>query len=564
MITPEAVWKQLRALEDKMFGTPLSVVDVGLIYDVEVRDRDVYIKVAVFNKGHLQINSLSSPVRQQILAMEGVGEVRVECVWEPAWTPDRLSQKARDVLGFEPDDPIEGRLHVRSTEKAAADAPPFDAKKLARDPLFIPEDAWDLVEQLPRDRFLKWWGGWRFCKRFVVEERDGLPRRGEPVYLNCAFAGNQIRAMAKEIRLVEECSGEEIPCQVYAQKPDADPKSCSIVFLASVAAAERKTYLVFYGNFSPACWRPIYLSDLEVHGEEYALEIENSYYRARLSPVMGHLRNLKLKKWGKTMLDWYEEPTPINLTDASNDPKGELDIAWHGEHNCIHWTPDFSNQLRFRMTNWPEPPNYEVVKGPICTIVRRWGYPVTPIYPALPQSAVSIEVTYVFYSGLPYFTMATRLDVEQEVDIEVVRFDQWLFDNAFTHALSMVEGGDVEISEEAFWFAQSNPALLGFVNEHLKDAFASLRLAFDARGFPGAFHPQDTGVWMRSFGQKIWNRAAFQAGGKTVAIQPGATMAEYNAYLAYNAGEEGGHDQAGAWYNLLRRPLHLTYWAKKP
>ena len=110
MITPEAVWNQLRTLEDKMFGTPLSVVDVGLIYDVEVRDRDVYIKVAVFNKGHLQINSLSSPVRQQILAMEGVGEVRVECVWEPAWTPDRLSQKARDVLGFEPDDPIEGRL----------------------------------------------------------------------------------------------------------------------------------------------------------------------------------------------------------------------------------------------------------------------------------------------------------------------------------------------------------------------------------------------------------------------------------------------------------------------
>ena len=91
---------------------------------------------------------------------------------------------------------------MRSTEKAAADAPPFDAKKLDRDPLFIPEDAWELVEQLPRDRFLKWWGGWRFCKRFVVEERDGLPRRGEPVYLNCAFAGNQIRAMAKEIRLV--------------------------------------------------------------------------------------------------------------------------------------------------------------------------------------------------------------------------------------------------------------------------------------------------------------------------------------------------------------------------
>jgi metal-sulfur cluster biosynthetic enzyme len=558
VITIETVWTQLRDLEDKMFGTPLSVVDVGLIYDVEVRDRDVHVTVAVFNRGHLQINSLSSPVRQKVLEMDGVGEVTVECVWEPEWTPDRLSQKARDVLGFEKDDPVEGSLHVRSEEKADPDVPPFDKKELDRDHLVIPRDSWGLVVQLPKDRFAKWWGGWRFCKRFKLEERDGLPRRGEPIYIDCAFAADQIRDMAKEIRLVEEGSGEEIPCQVYAQKKNDSTKSCTIVFLAAVNAAEYKTYLVLYGNSSPACWKPIYQTDLEVRGEEYALEIENSYYKARLSPVMGHLRNLEFKRWGKTMLDWYAEPTPINLTDASNDPKGELDIAWHGEHNCIHWTPDFSNQLRFRMTNWPEPPNYEVVRGPICTIVRRWGYPVTPIHPALPQTAVSIEVTYVFYSGLPYFTMESRLDVEKEVDIEVVRYDQWLFDNAFTHALYMLEGEDVEISAEGMHFKESNPALLGFFNEHLKDAFASLRLSFDGRGFPNAYHPKDTGIWMRSFGQKIWNRTAFQAGGKTIAIQPGATIWEYNAYLAYNIGEEGGHDQAGAWYNLLRRPLHVT------
>ena len=140
MITIETVWTQLRDLEDKMFGTPLSVVDVGLIYDVEVRDRDVHVTVAVFNRGHLQINSLSSPVRQKVLEMDGVGEVTVECVWEPEWTPDRLSQKARDVLGFEKDDPVEGSLHVRSEEKADPDVPPFDKKELDRDHLVIPRD----------------------------------------------------------------------------------------------------------------------------------------------------------------------------------------------------------------------------------------------------------------------------------------------------------------------------------------------------------------------------------------------------------------------------------------
>jgi len=142
--------------------------------------------------------------------------------------------------------------------------------------------------------------------------------------------------------------------------------------------------------------------------------------------------------------------------------------------------------------------------------------------------------------------------------MQVVRFDQWLFDNAFTHALGMLEGGEIQISDNALHFEESNPAFLGFVNEDLKDAFATLRLSYDALGFPGAYHPRNTAIWMRSFGQKIWNRTAFQAGGKTVAIQPGATIWEYNAYLAYNAGEEGGHGQAAAWYNQLRRPLHVS------
>ena len=558
LITADAVWDRLRTLEDKMFGTPLSVVDMGLIYDVRVQGGDVHVTVGVYNRGHAQINSLSSPVRQTILGMEGVGDVAVECVWKPAWTPDRLSQKARDALGFEPGDPVEGRLHVRSTVRADPNAAPLDERTLDRDRLEIPAGSWELVEKLPRDRFGKWWGGWRYFKRFRVEERAGLARSSEPVHLDCVFEADQIRDMAKEIRVVEEDSGREIPCQVYAAKADGETRSCSIAFLADVEAMERKTYLVLYGNASPVCWSPIYRTDLIVRGEEYALEIENSYYRTRLSPVMGHLRGLEFRQWGKTVLQWYEEPTPVNITDASNDPESALDIAWHGEHNCIHWTPDFSSQLRFRVTNWPEPPNYEVVRGPIFTMVRRWGYPVTPIYPALPQTAASIEVTYVFYSGLPYFTMETRLDVEEEVDVRVVRFDQWLFDRAFTHTLSMLEGEGVQTSPEAKHFGDRNPALLGFFDEPSGDAFASLRLAFDARGFPNAFNSRETGIWMRPGGEKIWNRTAFQTHGGPIAIQPGATIGEYNAYLTYNVGEAGGHDQAGTWYDRLRRPLRVS------
>ena len=43
-----------------------------------------------------------------------------------------------------------------------------------------------------------------------------------------------------------------------------------------------------------------------------------------------------------------------------------------------------------------------------------------------------------------------------------------------------------------------------------------------------------------------------------LAIQPGATIGEYNAYLVYKVGEAGGHGQAADWYALLRHPLRVT------
>ena len=89
------------------------------------------------------------------------------------------------------------------------------------------------------------------------------------------------------------------------------------------------------------------------------------------------------------------------------------------------------------------------------------------------------------------------------------------------------------------------------------DAFASLNLSYDSRGFPGAYHPKDRGLGT-IHDNRIWVRWAFHAAGGAHTIQPGATLGEYNAYLVYNAGEEGGHNQARERYNLLRHPLEAT------
>jgi hypothetical protein len=258
----------------------------------------------------------------------------------------------------------------------------------------------------------------------------------------------------------------------------------------------------------------------------------------------------------KHRLGW-DDPSPLSLVDADNDPLSKLDIAWHGEDDCIHWNPDFRNQLRYRMTNWPQAPNYTVDQGALCTIVRRWGYPVCPTHPARDQTAVCLDVTYVFYNELPYFTMTSALTVEQEADILVVRNDEWLFRQSFSHSLHRDVGGAIIRTPAAENVSFSgNPALVGFVDETKGDAFVSLRLAYDARGFPGAYNPGLLTLGTTGYGNQLWSRDVFHESSE-LAIQPGAFVSETNAYLCFNA-EEGGVEQAADCYDLLSHPLRCT------
>ena len=557
MITEEAVWEELNEIRDPAFGEPLSVVEVGLVYGVRVSGRDVHVDILMFNRGRASVASAASPIRQQLLRMEGVEAVTVECLWEPEWTPDRLSQRAREALGFVADDPAEGRMHMYAGGRASADAQPLDERRLPGQRLVL-GSARRPVSELPREKFARWWGGWRFYQRFQAEETEGLARTGEPVHLDVSLSAAEVRDLRREIRIVDEATAEEIPCQICAVEEAGSTLNATVVYRAEVDARQTRTYLVLHGNSSPVCWTPLYRTDLVVRGEGYALEIENGSYVARLSPIMGQLRNLEFQGGGRTRLGW-EDPSPINIIDAANDPLEKLDIAWHGEDYCIHWNPDFSNQLRYRMTNWPEAPNYQVDRGPVCTQVRRWGYPVCPTHPARAQQVVRLDVTYCFYQGLPYFVMESRVDVEDEADIGVVRNDEWLFRQAFTHAFSMVEGDAIAAgpADQQASFAK-NPALLGFYNENNRDAFATLRLAFDAAGFPGAYDPRHTHIGTTRFGNQIWGRGAFHAGGERLAIQSGATVGERNAYLCFRVDDEGGLQQAADWYRLLRHPLRVT------
>lgn len=84
-----------------------------------------------------------------------------------------------------------------------------------------------------------------------------------------------------------------------------------------------------------------------------------------------------------------------------------------------------------------------------------------------------------------------------------------------------------------------------------------MRLAYGARGFPGAYHPRLLSMGTTAYGNQIWARDVFHVE-KELAIQPGAAVWGYNVYLCYSAREAGGNRQAEDRYGALRRPLKAT------
>ena len=94
---PEELEAALRTVHDPEI--PVNIYDLGLIYDVDRKDGgDVYITMSLTAPGCPVAGEMPGQVAEAVAAAEGVGEVTVELVWDPAWTPDRMSEDAKLAL----------------------------------------------------------------------------------------------------------------------------------------------------------------------------------------------------------------------------------------------------------------------------------------------------------------------------------------------------------------------------------------------------------------------------------------------------------------------------------
>ncbi len=80
---------------------PVSIYEMGLIYSVEVdRDDVVTIRMTLTSPACPVAESLPREVESKVKAIDGVSDARVELVWDPPWTPDRMTQAARLEAGL--------------------------------------------------------------------------------------------------------------------------------------------------------------------------------------------------------------------------------------------------------------------------------------------------------------------------------------------------------------------------------------------------------------------------------------------------------------------------------
>jgi metal-sulfur cluster biosynthetic enzyme len=98
MVTRDDVIEALRQVEDPELG--MDIVDLGLLYDVEVDDSNVKVTHSLTSMGCPVGPMIQEDIQSVASALPGVEKVEVELVWEPPWTPERMSDDAKFILGF--------------------------------------------------------------------------------------------------------------------------------------------------------------------------------------------------------------------------------------------------------------------------------------------------------------------------------------------------------------------------------------------------------------------------------------------------------------------------------
>ncbi len=388
------------------------------------------------------------------------------------------------------------------------------------------------VTELPAE-WQAWAKGWTRFQVVQVDETAGVGRPPEPVEFVLRAEGD---SLAREVRVavVDGPGLREVPCQVFSEIRRGTARLCRLLFFASGGPHQRQTFLVFYGN--PDAELPEYPSDLRVAGEGYGLDIENDFFKASLSRQMGQLERLAFKR-----------EHGLELFAGGEG---------HGEPPGIDWAHDYvgsGNFQKLRITLWDQCPDYEVIRGPLCTVVRRWGFPHSPVHPVFSPARIHFDIEYRFYAGVPWFLKTGRTDVVQDVEIDALRDDEWVFSGqSFTEMVWM--GADGKLRSGAVDPAQAEKLWgVGFYHKTAEDAFVALFLEHRGEGTGELRHNASPQMFYKWHGP-VWSRYPLHPG----PVKAGSVLHQRNAYLALRYTEADGPRFVEGIRHRMLNPLVVT------
>jgi metal-sulfur cluster biosynthetic enzyme len=92
------VLEALRDVIDPEVG--LNIVDLGLVYEITRSGDDVTVTMTMTTPACPLGEQIVRDAQARLATIDGLGAVSVDLVWEPAWTPDRMSATAKEALGW--------------------------------------------------------------------------------------------------------------------------------------------------------------------------------------------------------------------------------------------------------------------------------------------------------------------------------------------------------------------------------------------------------------------------------------------------------------------------------
>lgn len=96
-LNEEIIRETLRQVIDPELGC--NIVDLGLIYSIEIVGPQVNVTMTLTTPGCPMHESIAWGVENALLALEGVGDVGVEVVWDPPWHPSMMTDVGRASTG---------------------------------------------------------------------------------------------------------------------------------------------------------------------------------------------------------------------------------------------------------------------------------------------------------------------------------------------------------------------------------------------------------------------------------------------------------------------------------